>query len=186
MPLPTAAVGRPAFSRSDLRDELAGIERHMTRIWGELRALQPDRMRRERIETAGAELGAIVSETEEAANRIITAAEGLMAARFDTVEDYRVFNDAQAVAILEACSFQDITGQRVSKVSALLAQVSERIARMASALGVVDAETPEEELAQAEADRLIAGPVLPDERYGHGVGVYDRSVNQSELDELFE
>lgn len=182
----TAAAAQPAFSRRDLRDELEGIERHMTRIWGELRALQPDRMRRERIETAGAELGAIVSETEDAANRIITAAEGLMAARFDTVEDYRAFNDAQAVAILEACSFQDITGQRVSKVSALLAQVSERIARMATALGVVDAETPEEELAAAAAASLIAGPVLPEERYGHGVGVYDRSVNQSELDELFD
>lgn len=186
MALSTAEAGQPALSRSDLRDELEGIERHMTRILGELRALQPDRMRRERIETAGAELDAIVSETEDAANRIITAAEGLMAARFDTVDDYKVFNDAQAIAILEACSFQDITGQRVSKVSALLAQVAERIARMASALGVVDAETTEEELAEADAARLTAGPVLPDERHGHGMGVYDRSVHQSELDELFD
>jgi chemotaxis protein CheZ len=166
------------MNRTDLKAELTRIERHITRVWEELCALQPTRMRHDRIDRAGAELSVVASETEAAANLIIDAAEQLLQARFDSPEEYAAFNQAQAMAILEACSFQDITGQRVSKVSNLLQQIGESVAHLAAALGVIDAEPSE---PPAGSPMQLDGPQLPS---GHALSD-GAAVSQDDLDKMF-
>lgn len=115
------------------------------------------------------ELDALRHECETAAEAILHAADELVdcapkdAARF--VEVVR----AQAAAILEACIFNDLAGQRLNKVRAELAHLNDRLkATGAEAEGLVTDEG---------RDRLINGPQAPgaaptqaevDRRFGAG------------------
>ena len=62
--------------------------------------------------------------------------------------------------IIENCSFQDLSGQRVSKVVTSLKHIESRVERFAATMGVEDAEESEEERAENERrDRLhLNGP----------------------------
>jgi signal transduction histidine kinase/CheY-like chemotaxis protein/chemotaxis regulatin CheY-phosphate phosphatase CheZ len=77
---------------------------------------------------AGSELEAVVNITEAAADRILQAAETILT-RVELVETP---GEAEAVrnavmAIFEACSFQDLTSQRVRKAVARLSDIEDRL-----------------------------------------------------------
>ena len=82
---------------------------------------------------SGLELEAVVQATEEAANRIMEAAEAIG----DWLREGK--NDAAAMdavnekvnAIFEACSFQDVTGQRIRRAIQHLQQVETMLTDMA-------------------------------------------------------
>jgi chemotaxis protein CheZ len=82
---------------------------------------------------SGLELEAVVQATEEAANRIMEAAEAIG----DWLRDGK--NDAEGMtvvnekvnAIFEACSFQDVTGQRIRRAIQHLQQVESMLTDMA-------------------------------------------------------
>jgi len=129
------------------------------------------------IPSAGEELDAIVSATENATNTIMGAAENIMEADPSDSETYQgVVNDA-VMEIFEACSFQDITGQRITKIVETLQHIDDRVSRFASALGAsdvgghVDQEASERD--QRKQDLLLNGP--------QGV---DEAVSQDDIDAL--
>ncbi len=82
---------------------------------------------------SGLELEAVVQATEEAANRIMEAAEAigdwLREGRHDSVA-MDVVNE-KVNAIFEACSFQDVTGQRIRRAIQHLQQVETMLTDMA-------------------------------------------------------
>ena len=75
------------------------------------------------------ELAAIRSTAEDAAARILDSAEGLLA--FADKEEAKKAEDA-ILAIMTACGFHDLVGQRVTKITKSLDQV---IAKHLSAAG---------------------------------------------------
>ena len=64
--------------------------------------------------------------------------------------------------IIENCSFQDLAGQRVSKVVNSLRHVESRVARFAEVMGVHDADTTVQETDDEKRAReqLLNGPAL--------------------------
>jgi chemotaxis protein CheZ len=62
------------------------------------------------------ELGAIVQATEAATNAIMECAETVLAADTADPVAYRTLVEEKMLAVFEACSFQDITGQRIARV----------------------------------------------------------------------
>lgn len=113
----------------------------------------------------GDTLDAVVGETEHAALEILRQAERAQAAArrlhdgrsADTAADLAEV-DAAATAIVLACAFQDITGQRVRKVLSTLRQVEMRIAALVALMGIRP-----EEAAPLPADprpeaHLLNGP----------------------------
>ena len=62
------------------------------------------------------ELGAIVEATETATNAIMECAETVLAADTADPVAYRTLVEEKMLAVFEACSFQDITGQRIARV----------------------------------------------------------------------
>jgi chemotaxis protein CheZ len=83
------------------------------------------------------------------------------------------------VRIFEACNFQDLIGQRVSKVLATLSFVEQRIVHMVEIWGGVDAMNDQMHAAMAERDAVapaLHGPRL-DGDSGH--------VTQAEVDAIF-
>ena len=104
-----------------------------------------------------------------------------MAANPMDMEGYqRTVNDA-VTEIFEACSFQDLTGQRISKVVETLQHIERRVSKFADAVKVKDAaiNLTEDELArkQRASEQLLHGP--PHEGEGVSQDVVDQLLDSA-------
>ena len=97
-------------------DELRAIGKEIARMKSEISQLRANDMTGNKIPDAGRELDAIVEATEDATNTIMEAAEEIMGADTSDQEAYQELVSNKMISIFEACTFQDITGQRISKV----------------------------------------------------------------------
>lgn len=139
----------------------------------EIGRLQAGDLTDNHIPSAGEELDAIVAATESATNTIMQAAENIMEADPSDSDAYQgVVNDA-VMEIFEACSFQDITGQRITKIVETLQHIDDRVSRFASALGANDVgghyDQADSERDQRKQDLLLNGP----QALGEGVSQDD-------------
>lgn len=158
--------------------ELSEIASFITSMKSEIGRLQPNDLKESRIPAAGQELDAIVKSTEKATDVIMTAAEEVMGATPDDPAAYKDYVDQRMMLIFEACSFQDITGQRVAKVVETLKHIEARVSRFADAIRIADEAgymTEDEMAREARKQRnILHGPQLD----GAGVG-------QRDVDDLF-
>jgi chemotaxis protein CheZ len=122
---------------------------------------------------SGLELEAVVQATETAANRIMEAAEAIG----DWLRDGRRDPEAlEAVAqrvntIFEACTFQDITGQRIRRAIEHLQHVETMLTAMmpeGTPIGAAETtrEHPAPDLRQDDVDRVFASLIAPDTELG--------------------
>ena len=160
--------------------ECRNLSDYIQNARSEIAAMQPGDLESDRIPRAGLELDAIVQHTESATNTIMEAAEEIMGLDPNDKDDYVIKSQDAVMRIFEACSFQDITGQRISKVVQTLAHIEERVADLRTLLGVseddlVDAQAKQEEKAQENPsdNSLLSGPALSGE-----------GIDQSEVDDL--
>ncbi len=158
--------------------ELREIAGYIESMRQEIGALQVNDLKNRRIPSAGQELGAIVQATEQATNTIMECAEAVMAADAGDPSAYKALVDEKMLVIFEACSFQDITGQRIAKVVETLQHIETRVARFASVMHAKDLDgfLTEHERTQAERRQrcMLNGPQLA----GQGNA-------QTAVDELF-
>lgn len=140
------------------------IADYISRTRDEISALRPNDIKSERIPSAGVELEAVVGDTEKATETIMSAAEAVLCEDATDYDEYRANVEARMMTIIEACSFQDLAGQRVSKVVNSLRHVESRVSRFAEVMGVRDAdgyETEEEKAEKARAEKnLLNGPAV--------------------------
>jgi chemotaxis protein CheZ len=119
---------------------------------------------------SGLELEAVVQATEAAADRILGAAETISNSLGDAARGSRDSIgriEDQVNVIFEACSFQDITGQRIRRAILHLRQVEEELRGLGDvgtmpAIKFANGAAPApggtgHDLAQAEIDRLLNG-----------------------------
>ena len=158
--------------------ELREIAGYIETMRHEIGALQVNDLKNSRIPAAGQELGAIVQATETATNTIMECAEALMGADASDPKAYKALVDEKMMVIFEACSFQDITGQRIAKVVETLQHIEERVSRFADVMQAKDIQgfltEQERERAERKEKFLLHGPQLA----GGG-------VDQSKVDEMF-
>jgi chemotaxis protein CheZ len=160
---------------TSIHAEFDAIAKYIARTRDEIAQLRPNDIREQRIPVAGAELEAVVSDTEKATEAIMGEAEQLMSAKPTDLDAYKADVDAAMCRIIESCSFQDLSGQRVSKVVTSLKHIESRVTRFAATMGVHDAEMTEEE--RAEADRR-------DTLHLNGPAKGGPETNQSAVDDL--
>jgi chemotaxis protein CheZ len=181
------------FSSIDrsLFDEMRYISSYIQRTRLEISNLRPNDLSEDRIPGAGAELHAVVQHTAEATNLIMAVAEDVMAA--DTSDDaaYQAFVSDKMMEIFEACTFQDITGQRIKKVVDTLTHIEQRLERFASVMGVEDAELEETLEDKRKRENLLNGPALNGPEVAQDdidalFGTEGASMDQSDLDALFD
>lgn len=91
----------------------------------------------------------------------------------DTDADYREIIQKSVQRIFESCAFQDLTGQRISKVMATLQLIDNHLEGLQELLGT-EFEDPEA-IAPSDEEDLLAGPALEGE-----------GNNQDDIDKLFE
>ncbi|MCT4654732.1 MAG: protein phosphatase CheZ [Cohaesibacter sp.] len=156
--------------------EFSAIANEISKMKQEIAALCPTDMRSNSIPDAGRELDAVVEATETATNTIMGAAEEIMGADPADAEDYSALVNDKIIEIFEACSFQDITGQRISKVVRTLNLIDERVSGFIERLKVQDMDLPVAEESDEERRRrelILHGP----QHSGEG-------VNQADVDNM--
>lgn len=140
-----------------------------------------------RMSIVSDELGAVVSGTEQATQNILEAAEDIdqaAAALANTTSEAQrrqLAQDVQerVVGIFEACNFQDLTGQRITKVVNTMKYIEEHILVMMDIWGGVEAiraHAPTTTVDDSDRAKYLHGPRL-DDAEGH--------ISQNDIDQLF-
>jgi chemotaxis protein CheZ len=153
---------------SEMRDLLVVIEE--TR--DELGRAAPSKIKGEHIPEATDELDAIVNATSEATGTIMDSCDAIMEQTSAIEGDASEAITAEIMKIYEACSFQDITGQRISKVVTTFHDIEEKIDRLVSVLGIKEIRNIETDKEMTDED-LMNGPQLP-----------DNAISQEDIDKL--
>jgi hypothetical protein len=166
------------FERLDTRrsDDFSAIAADIARARQEIRDIRPHEIAENGLPSAGAELAAITGDTEVATNAIMTAAEAILGMDTST-PGLKAAVDDKVMAIFEACAFQDITGQRVSKIVKVLERIEERISHLADSLGIEDSTATGDMTAEEKRrhDLLLNGPAIA-----------GPETKQDEIDALFD
>ena len=173
--------------------ELREIAGYIDSMRDQIGALQVNEIKNSRIPAAGQELGAIVKATEDGDqhdHELRRGADGRR--RQSDPAAYKAMVDEKMMMIFEACSFQDITGQRIAKVVETLQHIEDRVARFANVMKAKDFDgfltDNERDRAERRERLMLHGPQLD----GEGVDQIDgrqpdrqEDGSQASIDKLF-
>ena len=170
-----------------IRMSIIEMSKAIAKTREEINSIKPDNENDNQLINATEELSAIVESTETATNTILEAAEEIQESAWTMREagadgDCCDKIDEKTTEIYTACSFQDITGQRTTKVVQALAYIENRVNAMIDIWGLDEFaanHSPIEENNDQRPDaHLLHGPA----KLGEGVqqdGVDDMMANAS-------
>ena len=167
--------------KMDLADMAAAIEKTKREI---AQIKHEDNDGAERFERASIELDAIVSQTESATGDILGAAEKIQEFAWTLREmgaDEENCNalDMEATNIYMACSFQDLTGQRIRKIVDAMRYVERRINSMIDIWGFEAEGVEIDHMLHKEHDDR------PDKHLLNGPALAGEGVDQNCIDDMF-
>ena len=165
-----------------LYEELESLSRFISEAKSDIAALRPDEVKDEFLPKAADELDAIVEATAEATNSIMDAVGEIE----EVMSKLKGKNSEQLMdattKIYEACGFQDITGQRITKVVGALQHIEEKVDALLNAFGdeiaKYKAANPKTEEAPVEE------PIPADEDLLHGPQKKEAAMSQADIDAL--
>jgi chemotaxis protein CheZ len=175
------------MSNTKLRQEVLNLFQYIERLRAEVATVSKAEDNTTAFDDMSVQLDAIVKATEDATNSILEASESISsdAMALQDESDAKVRAEIadriaqNAMTIMEACSFQDLTGQRVSKIVSSVKFVEERVDKMVELWGRHEIEALSEQLKPCEDEdpdkQLLNGPQLP-----------GQAISQDEIDALFD
>jgi chemotaxis protein CheZ len=139
--------------------ELEHLAQYIQRAKREIADVKPHDIRERHIPMATDELDAVIEATAEATGIILDEAEAVqkVAATLAPAAADRLA--AGVTRIYEACNFQDITGQRITKVVKTLKYIEGRIDALLAAFG--DTVAGKQPSPKAPDEEFVSGPQLP-------------------------
>jgi chemotaxis protein CheZ len=163
-----------------LYSELEDLAQYILAAKKEIASLLPDDITSEHLPTATDELDAIVGATEEATNGILQAVEAIEGLTGDMDPAVAEKISEAVTQVYESCNFQDITGQRITKVVKALKHIETKVDALVAAFGdeiqkyrELHPTQPEEKEQQTSDAALLNGPQMPDD-----------AAKQAEIDAL--
>ncbi len=181
------------ISATDLRlyKEVVDLAKFIETAKQEIAALQPAEIRDEHIRTATDELDAVIGATEKATFAIFDACDAIGAIAGQTDADNSAKLNDQITKIYEACNFQDITGQRISKVVRTLKHIESKVDMIVAAFGSEVRQNHAPRLAKLAAEDAEAAvhyePMTEEEadkQLLHGPQMPGNAMDQDEIDRL--
>ncbi|MEQ8658770.1 MAG: hypothetical protein RIC24_15825 [Hyphomicrobiales bacterium] len=178
----------------DLAEAITQVKREVQELGG-----QGDD--KDHFNSATEELEAIVSQTETATGEILEAAEKIQEVLWTLREEGA--NETQCdiieskiIDVYTACSFQDLTGQRSSKVVRLVGYVEKRVSAMMDILGLSskEGEVPASSKTKASSKEHKEAPTAEAYQEGdgrsdahllHGPALEGEGIEQDDVDALF-
>lgn len=168
-----------------LRTELMGLLKYINRVREEIASISRPADEDHQFETMSDQLDAVIKATDDASNTIMACAES----NEDVLNELRAtLTDPKQAAmldklsgndmeIIQACSFQDLTSQRVTKVARSLTYVEDRVNALTEVWGKEEIDKVEVKgVEKTEDEKLLHGPALDP----------SRSISQDEIDALFD
>ncbi len=175
---PSAGREGSAADLKRIASEVEAVGDYVTRLRKEIARLQLNRTLMRSIPNCRNDLSGAQSATEEATHTIMSASEAVLGSTQTDLDAYRVEVEAALLEILQACSFQDLTGQRLVRAMEAIAQIERRLQRFAKNVRISDtADTFDRQAIVQEARRetlLVEGP----QDFG-------KAIHQSDIDKLF-
>ncbi|KAA0597315.1 chemotaxis protein CheZ [Azospirillum lipoferum] len=181
------------ISATDLRlyKEVVDLAKYIETAKQEIAALQPAEIRDEHIRTATDELDAVIGATEKATFAIFDACDAIGAIAGQSDADTSAKLNEQITAIYEACNFQDITGQRISKVVRTLKHIESKVDMIVAAFGSEVRQNHAPRLAKLAAEEAEAAAHFEpmsaeeaDQQLLHGPQLPGNAMDQDEIDRL--
>lgn len=178
----------------DLAEAITQVKREVQELGG-----QGDD--KDHFNSATEELEAIVTQTETATGEILEAAEKIQEVLWTLREEGA--NETQCdiieskiIDVYTACSFQDLTGQRSSKVVRLVGYVEKRVSAMMEILGLSSQDTADQSAPKAAASSEPNTEIEASEAYQegderadahllHGPAREGEGIEQDDVDALF-
>ncbi len=162
---------RSVPSERSLFSELESLAACIEAARRDIAALRPDEIRKKHLPAATDELDAIVAATADATGSILDCAEKLTALA-QTLQPAVADQITEPVTrIFEACTFQDITGQRITKVVKTL-----KVSEIVGAFEKRGGSGKRRRSAKRRGDAaLLNGPQLP-----------GKGASQAEIDAFFK
>jgi chemotaxis protein CheZ len=145
--------------------EVQALADYIQTVRREIAGLRPSEISVQHIPMATDELDAVVTATADATGIILGAMEEVERLIAELPTETTAPLDAIVVKVYEACSFQDITGQRITKVVKALRHIESKIDALLTVFGADHpsdtASAPDTAIASAQAS-LLNGPQLPE------------------------
>lgn len=168
-----------------LYNEVVTLARYIQTAREEIAAIRPDVVKSEHLPAAADELDAIVNSTAEATDTIMDAAEIIEGIADSTEQEAAGKLVSATTRIYEACGFQDITGQRVSKVIATLKHIEKTIDELVAAIeGEHPQPTPRQKTNGKKSKRKKGKP--SDKDLLNGPQLKGPANSQAEIDALMD
>jgi chemotaxis protein CheZ len=163
--------------------ELKSLSKALDDTKREIAGLRYSATHGDRIVTMSHQLDAIVDATEDATNNILAAAEAIdtdlqrLQKNASDEDDLVVLENlgGEVIKIFEACNFQDLTGQRVTKVVEALKHVETRVDAMIKCLG-----------GDEEALTMLVEPEESKEVALEGPQQTGEGISQADIDSMFD
>jgi len=167
-----------------LHADIEALAEYINTAKAEISEIRADKINSEYLPEASDQLSAIVGATEQATNDIFEAVESIEELT-STMTPEQAEQVSEAVTrVYEACSFQDITGQRISKVVAAMQDIESRVGALLQVFGE-DAGTATKGAGTATEEPAAAKPgARPDEDLMNGPQLPGNANNQDEIDAL--
>lgn len=174
--------GDVALESLQMKDELKNLLSYIEQAKTEIASLRPKEYSANKIPEASNELDAIVQGTEAAAEKIMDSADeiGELAEKCD--DEVKAKLEQISTNLFEASGFQDITGQRVSKVVATLGHLEEKLSALADAIGDNDVDDAATDDGGDEKDY----DAMANEEFLNGPQLEDEAQDQAAIDALFD
>lgn len=162
--------GDSSSLNAKLHAEVEALATYISTVKAEIAEIRADKINDEYVPTASDELSAIVGATEQATNAIFEAVETIEGLSQEMAPDVADQVNTAVTSIYEACGFQDITGQRISKVVKALQSIEQMVQDLLVAFGEEDGRPrrPAKSLPATEMNgdarddkSLMNGPQLP-------------------------
>lgn len=173
----TKVGAQDVISRETLYKELRDLHDIIDSARREIGYAAPADIKDTHIPTATDELDEVVSETAKATGEIMDCCDivQMALASFSGSEADKA--TAAVMRIYEACSFQDITGQRVRKVIKTLKEIDAKVDTLLRIMGIkTTGKAIEKKVSVEDEKSLLNGPQLPS---GGG-------VSQADIDRILE
>lgn len=153
-----------------LHADLVALSTYIQSMRAELAQLRSIEISHNHIPTATDELDAVVVETAKATGVIMDCCEQIEKIAEDLGNESGAKLTDSTTKIYEACGFQDITGQRITKVVKTLKNIENKVSEILSAFGQMGQPTP---AAQKGPEVPVSGPQLK-----------GPAISQAEIDRL--
>lgn len=167
-------------------EELEELSSFIENTKAEIAAINPEEIPDEHIPEATDELDAVIEATEVATNSIMEAAEMIEGVAEEVTDEQADILSQAVTQIYEACSFQDITGQRIHKVVGALIEIERKVETVVEKFGP-DRETRDALKRQRQADKENAeagATEINEEDLLQGPQLTENANSQDDIDAL--